>query len=58
MPKFQVYKDSAGKFRFRLRAENNEIVAVGEAYEKFASCLNGIKSIQKNCNAKVEDTNS
>jgi hypothetical protein len=56
LPKFQVYKDSAGKFRFRLRAENNEIVAVGEAYEKFASCINGIKSIQKNCNAKVEDT--
>jgi uncharacterized protein YegP (UPF0339 family)/large-conductance mechanosensitive channel len=54
--KFQVYKDSAGKFRFRLRAENSEIVAIGEAYEKLASCLNGIKSIQKNCNAKVEDT--
>jgi uncharacterized protein YegP (UPF0339 family)/large-conductance mechanosensitive channel len=54
--KFQIYKDVAGKFRFRLRAENNEIVAVGEAYEKLASCINGIKSIQKNCNAKVEDT--
>jgi DNA-binding protein Alba len=54
-PKFQVYKDSAGKFRFRLRAEDNEIVAVGEAYEQHASCMNGIKSIQKNCNSEIED---
>jgi large conductance mechanosensitive channel protein len=51
-----VYKDAAEKFRFRLRADNNEIVAVGEAYEKRAGCLNGIKSIQKNANAPVEDT--
>lgn len=56
LPKFQVYKDAAGKFRFRLRADNNEIIAVGEAYEKRAGCLNGIKSIQKNSNAPVEDT--
>jgi len=26
--KYQVYRDVAGKFRFRLRAENNKIVAV------------------------------
>jgi large conductance mechanosensitive channel protein len=56
LPKFQVYKDAAGKFRFRLRADNNEIVAVGEAYEKRQGCLNGIKSIQKNSGAPVEDT--
>ncbi len=53
--KFQVYKDEAGKYRFRLRAENNEIIAAGEAYEQHASCLKGIKSIQKNCNSEVED---
>ncbi|MGA2682986.1 MAG: DUF1508 domain-containing protein [Candidatus Bathyarchaeia archaeon] len=55
MSKFQVYKDAAGKFRFRLRAGNNQIVAVGEAYEQHASCINGIKSIQKNCNSEIED---
>ena len=55
MPKFQVYKDVAGKFRFRLRADNNKIVAVGEAYEHHVSCLNGIKSIQKNCGSEIED---
>jgi len=55
MPKFQIYKDAAGKFRFRLRADNNKIVATGEAYEQHASCLNGIKSVQKNCNSEIED---
>src|SRR3990170_9042506 len=54
-PKFQVYKDASGKFRFRLLADNNKIVAVGEAYEQHESCLNGIKSIQKNCNSEIED---
>ena len=58
MPKFQVYKDVAGKFRFRLIAGNNQIVAIGEAYEKHASCINGIRSIQKNCGAEIEDLTS
>jgi uncharacterized protein YegP (UPF0339 family) len=53
--KYQVYRDVTGKFRFRLRAENNKIVAVSEAYEQHASCLNGVKSVQKNCNAEIED---
>jgi uncharacterized protein YegP (UPF0339 family)/large-conductance mechanosensitive channel len=56
MPKFQVYKDAAGKYRFRLRADNNKIIVIGEAYEKYAACINGIKSIQKNSNAPKEDT--
>jgi large conductance mechanosensitive channel len=56
MPKFQIYKDTAGKYRFRLRADNNKIIAVGEAYEKYASCMNGIKSVQKNSKAPIEDT--
>lgn len=56
MPKFQVYQDVAGKFRFRLLADNNQIVAVSEAYEQHASCLNGIKSVGKNCNSEIEDS--
>jgi large conductance mechanosensitive channel len=56
LPKFQVYKDAAGKCRFRLRADNNKIVAVGESYEQYFSCKNSIKSIQKNCNSPIEDT--
>ncbi len=53
--KYQIYKDMAGKFRFRLRAANNKIVAVSEAYESKAGCMNGVKSVQKNCRSHVED---
>ena len=51
--KFVVFYDKAKKFRFRLLATNGEIIAVGEAYESKASCLNGIKSIQKNAPTAV-----
>lgn len=53
--KYQIYKDIAGKFRFRLRAENNKIVAVSEAYEQHAGCINGVESVQRNCSAAIED---
>jgi len=54
--KFVVFFDKAKKFRFRLIAPNGEIIAIGEAYESRASCLNGIKSIQKNAPiAAIED---
>jgi uncharacterized protein YegP (UPF0339 family) len=46
--KFELYTDSAGKFRFRLKAGNGEIIAVGESYESKASALNGIESIKSN----------
>ena len=47
-PKFEVYVDKAGEFRFRLKARNGEIIAVSEGYKAKASCLNGIESIRKN----------
>jgi uncharacterized protein YegP (UPF0339 family) len=46
--KFEIYKDKGGKFRFRLKAGNGEIIAVGEAYESKASAKNGVDSVQKN----------
>jgi len=46
--KFEIYKDAADKFRFRLKAPNREIIAVGEAYESKGGCKNGIESIKKN----------
>jgi uncharacterized protein YegP (UPF0339 family) len=45
--KFEVYKDKAGKFRFRLKASNGQVVATGEAYETKASALKGCESVQK-----------
>ena len=47
-PKFEVYKDKAGEFRYRLKARNGEIVLSGEGYKAKASCLNGIDSIRRN----------
>jgi uncharacterized protein YegP (UPF0339 family) len=46
--KFELYKDKGGKFRFRLKAGNGEIIAVGEAYESKAAAKNGVASVQKN----------
>ena len=47
-PKFEVYQDKAGEFRFRLKARNGEIIATGESYKAKKSCLNGIDSIKRN----------
>ena len=47
-PKFEIYTDKAGEFRFRLKARNGEIIATGEGYKTKASCLNGVESIRKN----------
>ena len=46
--KFEVYKDKAEKFRYRLKAGNGEIILTGEAYNSKDSCLNGIESVKKN----------
>ena len=46
--KFEVYTDKKGEFRFRLKAGNGEVIAVGEGYTTKAACLNGIESIKKN----------
>jgi uncharacterized protein YegP (UPF0339 family) len=52
--KFEVYQDNAGKFRFRLKAGNGEIIASSEAYESKAGCLKGVDSVKKNApTAKV-----
>ena len=47
-PKFEWYKDKAGKFRFRLLAPNGEKIATGEAYASKDGCMNGIESVKKN----------
>ena len=47
-PKFEVYTDKGGEFRFRLKATNGQIIAVSEGYVAKNSCLNGIESVRKN----------
>lgn len=47
-PKFEMYTDKAGEFRFRLKAKNGQIIAVSEGYTTIANCVNGIESVKKN----------
>ena len=47
-PVFELYKDKAKKFRWRLKAANGEIIAIGEAYQAKDSCVSGIESVKKN----------
>lgn len=47
-PKFVLYQDRAGNYRFRLCARNGNIIAVSEAYQSKASCLDGVESVKKN----------
>ena len=47
-PKFEMYVDKAGEFRFRLKATNGQVIAVSEGYTSKAGCENGIASVKKN----------
>ncbi|MBE5963720.1 MAG: DUF1508 domain-containing protein [Lachnospira sp.] len=47
-PKFEIYKDKAGEFRFRLKATNGQVIAIGEGYKTLANCQKGVESVQKN----------
>ena len=47
-PKFEMYVDKAGEYRFRLKARNGEIIVTSEGYKAKAGCLNGIESVRKN----------
>lgn len=47
-PKFEIYTDKAGEFRFRLKATNGQVIAVSEGYTAMAGCKNGVESVQKN----------
>ncbi len=46
-PTFEIHKDHLGKFRFRLRASNNKVVAFGEGCKTRVDCLNGIKDVKE-----------
>ena len=54
--KFELYQDKGGKYRFRPKATNGQIIAASEAYNTKKSALNGIASVQKNApDAKIVD---
>ena len=47
-PKFELYQDRAGRYRFRLRARNGKIVGISEGYSSKSGCINGIDSVRSN----------
>ena len=47
-PKFEIYADKKGEFRFRLRARNGQNIAASEGYTTMKACQNGIESVRKN----------
>ena len=43
-PKFELFRDRTGSYRFRLRARNGQVVAVSEGYTSQGACRDGIES--------------
>jgi uncharacterized protein YegP (UPF0339 family) len=41
--KFEVFVDSIGKFRFRIRSADGQVISESEAYQTKEDCLEGIK---------------
>lgn len=47
-PKFEVYMDKGGQYRFRLKASNGRVIAISEGYRSLSGCLSGVTSVRKN----------
>ena len=47
-PKYELYEDKGGEYRWRLKARNGEPIGKSEGYKAKASAENGIESVGKN----------
>ena len=47
-PKYELYQDKGGEYRFRLKAANGENIGKSEGYKAKASARKGIASIGRN----------
>lgn len=54
-PKYQIFTDKAGQYRFNLFASNGEVIASSEGYSDKSGCLNGIASVQRIGKSEIED---
>jgi uncharacterized protein YegP (UPF0339 family) len=55
-PKFQIFQDARGHYRFRLTAPNSEVIASSEAYTTRQGCRRGIRAVRENADeAGLED---
>ena len=46
MAKFEIYWDESGEYRWRFRADNNEILASGEGYRSKDDCEHAIQLLK------------
>lgn len=53
--KYELYTDAGGKYRFRLKAANGQIIASSEAYESKTSAQHGIASVKANADSETVD---
>lgn len=51
MARFEIFRDSAGQIRFRLRAPNGEILAASEGYVSNASARIGVEAVRRHASA-------
>jgi hypothetical protein len=55
-PKFQIFRDGRGHYRFRLTAPNSEVVVTSEAYATRSGCRHGIRAVRETAaEAGIED---
>ena len=47
-PKYELYKDRKRQYRYRLRARNGKIIAVGGGHADKELCVKGIESVRRN----------
>lgn len=47
-PKYEIYCDKSGEYRFRLKASNGQNIAASQGYSRKESCKDGIVSVGKN----------
>lgn len=52
LPKFEIYVDKVGEFRFRLKAKNGEPIAASEGYKTKAACLLAIEAVKRNASTE------
>jgi uncharacterized protein len=54
--KFEIYRDGSGEYRWRFRADNNEVVASGEGYSSRDDCEHAVELIKEQApQAEVTD---
>ncbi len=59
MAQFQIYEDNSGEYRWRLLADNNQVIATsGEGYKSKADCMRGVDLVKASApQASVKERN-